>query len=246
MRFATGAGTSCCAGLLVSFTSSWLHACFPLPPHAWVPESDACSFTSMQLCAENEAEDFLLSSYDASVSLAPASAAALRRADCSQPLLWTARYLPMGRMAAVEEAGVPAERLRPPPPGSSPWEVFGNGCAFELLQRCCCCSIQAPLIAAGLPPQLPVLLHSGARLLASWARTCNRPLSLPAGLRPRRGLRWARRWKCSGRAAAPTHLAGGLAQCRAPEATVSCSCSGARWRWWRLAGLGLAPVCIRS
>ena len=81
------------------------------------------------LPAENEAEDFLLSSYDATVCLTPASAAALRCADAGQPLLWTARYLPMGRMAAVEEAGVPAERLRPPPAGSSPWEVFGNGCA---------------------------------------------------------------------------------------------------------------------
>ena len=91
--------------------------------------------------AENEAEDFLLSSYDATCSLAPASAAALlssRRAGAagqplaagtagSSQLVFCARYLPMGAMKAAEETGVAPERLRLPPPGSSPCEVYGGG-----------------------------------------------------------------------------------------------------------------------
>lgn len=136
---------------------------------------------------ENEAEDFLLSTYDATCWLSPASARSLLEGgsgssthasgSCSsthasgssgdgpdggggggrstgsessssssnlhssssgsssgstyqqhQPaeLLFTARYLPMGTMAAVEEADVPAARLRLPPPASSPFAVYAD------------------------------------------------------------------------------------------------------------------------
>ncbi|PSC69341.1 F-box protein [Micractinium conductrix] len=95
---------------------------------------------------ENEAEDFMLSAYDATVSLSPASAAALL-ADAPPPSLrggtisgghpatptasagelsFTARYLPMGAMPAVEEAAVAAGRLRLPPPGSAPFAVYAD------------------------------------------------------------------------------------------------------------------------
>lgn len=109
---------------------------------------------------ENEAEDFLLSAYDATVWLPPASGRALLRGGgeghtcswCShygtraaseaggatsaadsadstqqqQQAFFSARYLPMGGMKAVEEAGVAATRLRLPPRGSSPHAVYGG------------------------------------------------------------------------------------------------------------------------
>lgn len=114
---------------------------------------------------ENEAEDFLLSAYDAVVWLSPGSARALLRgggegasgrcsSGCSQgsaggapaadgaasaaphaglahqqqqqQVLFSARYLPMGGMKAVEEAGVAATRLRLPPRSSSPHAVYGG------------------------------------------------------------------------------------------------------------------------
>lgn len=69
----------------------------------------------------------MLSAYDATCSLNPASVRALRAGDASCPLLLSARYLPMGAMRAVEEAEVVPERLRLAPPGSSPFEVYGGG-----------------------------------------------------------------------------------------------------------------------
>lgn len=78
-------------------------------------------------CADNEQEDFLLSAYDATCSLNPASARALRAGDASRPLLLAARYLPMGAMRAVEEGEVVPERLRLPPCGGDPFAVYGGG-----------------------------------------------------------------------------------------------------------------------
>jgi hypothetical protein len=78
-------------------------------------------------CAENEQEDFLLSSYDATCSLAPASARALLSGDATQPMRFTARFLCMGQMQAVVESEVPQERLRLAPLGSNPFGVFGGG-----------------------------------------------------------------------------------------------------------------------
>lgn len=113
---------------------------------------------------ENEAEDFLLSAYDAAVWLPPASARALlhggtegasstctagnnsssiRSRDAAggatdaasypastseqqRRVLFSARYLPMGQMKAVEEPGVVATRLRLPPRGSRPYAVYGG------------------------------------------------------------------------------------------------------------------------
>jgi hypothetical protein len=72
----------------------------------------------------------LLSCYDASCSLSPAAAAALRSGDAAAPLHFTARYLCMGRMPAVMEAEVGAERLRLAPAGSSPYAVYGGGGAL--------------------------------------------------------------------------------------------------------------------
>jgi hypothetical protein len=79
-----------------------------------------------RLPAENEQEDFLLSSYDATCSLTPASARALLAGDARQAMHFRATYLPMGHMPAVVEAGVVQERLRPAPAGSSPFAVFGS------------------------------------------------------------------------------------------------------------------------
>ncbi|KAL4436961.1 hypothetical protein ABPG75_004100 [Micractinium tetrahymenae] len=81
---------------------------------------------------ENEAEDFLLSAYDATVWLPPASARTLLRGGGEGEVLFSARYLPMGGMKAAEEAGVAAARLRLPPRGSSPHAVYGGdgGAAF--------------------------------------------------------------------------------------------------------------------
>ena len=79
-----------------------------------------------RLPAENEQEDFLLSSYEASCSLTPASARALLAGDGRQAMQFRATYLPMGHMPAVVEAGVVQERLRPAPLGSSPFAVFGS------------------------------------------------------------------------------------------------------------------------
>ncbi|EFN55560.1 hypothetical protein CHLNCDRAFT_134034 [Chlorella variabilis] len=76
---------------------------------------------------ENEQEDFLLSSYDATCSLTPATARGLLRGDAAQPMRFTARYLCMGQMPAVVEAEVAQERLRLAPAGSSPFAVFGGG-----------------------------------------------------------------------------------------------------------------------
>ncbi|KAL4430557.1 hypothetical protein ABPG77_005797 [Micractinium sp. CCAP 211/92] len=113
---------------------------------------------------ENEAEDFLLSAYDAAVWLPPASARALLHggtegasstctagnnsssirsrgaaggatdaasypastSEQQQRVLFSARYLPMGQMKAVEEPGVVATRLRLPPRGSRPYAVYGG------------------------------------------------------------------------------------------------------------------------
>ena len=79
------------------------------------------------LRAENEQEDFLLSSYDATCSMTPAAARGLLRGDAAQPMRFTARYLCMGQMPAVVEAEVAQERLRLAPAGSSPFAVFGGG-----------------------------------------------------------------------------------------------------------------------
>ena len=80
--------------------------------------------------AENEQEDFLLSSYDATCSLTPASARALLAGDAAAPMLFRARFLCMGHMPAVVEAGVAQERLRAAPGGSTPFAVFGGGCVL--------------------------------------------------------------------------------------------------------------------
>jgi hypothetical protein len=96
-------------------------------PSALAPTLNPAPTPCLSRPAENEQEDFLLSSYDATCSLAPASARALLADDSSAPMLFTARYLAMGRMPAVVEADVAQERLRLPPLGSSAFAVFGDG-----------------------------------------------------------------------------------------------------------------------
>jgi hypothetical protein len=112
--------------------AGWGVRCRCLPaPLASPARPAACptcwpAYLPARLSAENEQEDFLLSSYDATCSLTPASARALLAGDCRQAMHFRATYLPMGHMPAVVEAGVVQERLRPAPAGSSPFAVFGS------------------------------------------------------------------------------------------------------------------------
>eukprot|EP00887_Chlorella_sp_A99_P008143 scaffold12.g8143.t1 len=83
---------------------------------------------------ENEHEDFLLSCYDAVVSLSPASCAAAAGAPAgvAPPVGFSCEYLPMGSVLAVVESDVPLHRLRAAPAGSSPHAVFAGAAAGGL------------------------------------------------------------------------------------------------------------------
>lgn len=75
---------------------------------------------------DNDAEDFVLSAYDSMVSL-EVDCLRLNGEPGDGTPTFTARYLPMGRMAAVMETGLTVDRLRLPPPGSHHGMVYcGN------------------------------------------------------------------------------------------------------------------------
>lgn len=77
---------------------------------------------------DNEHEDFSLSCYDALMCLAPACRGAAA-APAAGPPAFVATYHAMGEMSEVVEEGVAQDRLRAPPPGTSPYEIYrGSAC----------------------------------------------------------------------------------------------------------------------